>query len=151
MAKRTFLIVVIGFFLAGMIWLGSSLSTPRIFLNQRRATHSVFELIQAERSHAARLPDAGYACKLSDLGEQGLVDSVLASGTKAGYRFEIRCPQNGIQKAESFTVTAIPVSLGLTGQYSLCGDQSGEVWYSENTSISDCLTNHKPVPRKYRN
>jgi hypothetical protein len=98
MAKLTFLIVVIGFFLAGVLWLGSSLSTPRIFLNQRRATQSVVELIQAERNHAARLPDAGYACKLSDLGEQDLVDSVLASGTKAGYRSRSAVPRTAVKR-----------------------------------------------------
>lgn len=126
------------------------LSTPRIFLNQRRATMSTRELNLAQQNYLAQHPRTDYACNLSDLGEQGAVDGVLASGTKAGYHFEIRCPQRGAQKAESFTIITTPVSPGVTGQYALCADQSGEVWYSDHELVSDCLAMRKQVERKYR-
>jgi hypothetical protein len=68
------------------------LSTPRIFLNQRRATISIREVNLAQQNYSAQHPRTGYACTLSDLGQQDAVDGVLASGTKAGYHFEIQCP-----------------------------------------------------------
>lgn len=91
-----------------------------------------------------------YACKLSDLGEQNLVDQVLASGTKSGYHFELRCLQQGSQKVTGYAITALPVMPGRTGNYALCADQSGEIWYSENGKASDCLAMHKPIERKYK-
>ena len=126
------------------------LSTPRIFLNQRRATISIREVNLAQQNYSAQHSRTGYACTLSDLGQQDAVDGVLASGTKAGYHFEIQCPPHGAQKAERFTITAVPVNPGVTGQYALCADQSGEVWYSEHGLASDCLAMRKQVERKDR-
>ena len=111
---------------------------------------SIREVNLAQQSYSAQHPRTGYACTLTDLGEKGGVDGVLASGTKAGYHFEIQCPQRGAQKAEKFIITAVPVNPGVTGQYALCADQSGEVWYSELGLVSDCLAMRKPVERKYR-
>jgi hypothetical protein len=111
---------------------------------------SIREVNLAQQSYSAQHPRTGYACTLSDLGEQGAVDGVSASGTKAGYHFEIQCLQRGAQKAERFTITAVPVNPGVTGQYALCADQSAEVWYSEHGSVSDCLAMRKQIERKYR-
>jgi hypothetical protein len=145
---RRSLLVVLILFISAVIW-GAfrPLSTPRIFLNQRRAIMSIREVNLAQQNYSAQHPRTGYACTLSDLGEQGAVDGVL---TKAGYHFEIQCPQRGAQKAERFTITAVPVSPGVTGQYALCADQSGEVWYSEHGLVSDCLSMRKQVEKKYR-
>ena len=149
-ARRLFLVGLI-VLVSAVIWVGFfPPSTPRIFLNQRRATISIRELNLAQKNYSAQHPRIGYACKLSDLAEQqGKVDRVLASGTKAGYHFEIRCPQRGIEKAETFAITAVPVIPGGSGQYALCTDQSGEVWYSDKGSVPDCLAMHKPAERKY--
>ena len=103
----------------------------------------------AERNYAGQHPDSGYVCNLSKLGEQGLVDGVLASGTKAGYHFEIRCLQEGNQSVVGYTITAVPISLGTTGKYVLCTNQSGQIWYSENGLVLDCLAMHRPIERKY--
>src|SRR5215831_11967422 len=140
LAKRSFLVARIVLFMAVVVWgIFSPLSTPRIPFNQRRAIESITALALAERNYAARPPHSWYACEVSELGDQGLVDEVLATGTRAGYHFAIRCLQSRGQKAESFTITAVPVSLGITGKYAFCADQSGEVWYSENGLASDCL------------
>jgi hypothetical protein len=81
--------------------LGASrpLSTPRIFLNQRSPTKSIWEVNLAQQIYSAQHPRAGYACTLSDLGEQSAVDGTLASGTKSGFHFEIQCPKRGAQKS----------------------------------------------------
>jgi hypothetical protein len=85
-------------FLTAVVFLGIfPPRAPRIFVNQRRATLSIEDVSLAERKHAARHPETGYARNLSDLGRQGsevgLVDPVLASGTRVGYHLEIQCPQ----------------------------------------------------------
>jgi len=110
---------------------------------------SIRDLSTAERKYAAQRPGAEYACNLNDLSEQGLVDGVLASGTRAGYQFEIRCLQDSAPKVMGYIITAVPVSPGTTGKYAVCADQSGEVWYNENGVVSDCLAMRKPVERKY--
>lgn len=157
-AKRTFLVGCVAFFIA-VVFLGIfSPSTPRVFLNQRRGVESIRELNRAEYNYAAQHPNAGFACNISDLGEQGsecqpqvgLVDRVLASGTKSSYHFEIRCPQDDSETVRGYTITATPVEPGTTGRYALCTNQGGEIWYSENGSASDCLATHKTIERKYR-
>jgi hypothetical protein len=156
--KRTFLIALTAFFIAIVFWLGiSPPRTPRIFLNQRRAVASIRNLNLAEHDYAARHPNTGFACNLADLGEHdtealsrvALVDRVLASGTKSSYHFDIRCA-SGVETAAAYTITAVPVEPGITGQYALCTDQSREIWYSEDGSPSDCLATRKPVERKYK-
>src|SRR5215472_848217 len=149
-AKHTFLAALLLLFVA-IIWWGSfPHEASRVFLNQRRAAQSISDVSLAQRNYVARHPDAGYACKLSDLGEQGLVDKVLASGTKSGYDFELRCLQQGSQKATSYTIIAEPNIQRTTGKYSLCADQSGETWYSENGAAADCLAMRRPIDQKYR-
>jgi hypothetical protein len=149
-ARRSLLVGLIVLSAAAFLGAFLPLNTPRIFLNQRRATMSIQEVNLGQQNYSAQHPRTGYACNLEDLGEQGAVDGLLASGTKAGYHFEIQCPQLGAQKAERFTITAVPVNSGVTGQYALCADQSGEVWYSEHGLVSDCLAMRKQVGRKYR-
>lgn len=130
----------------------------RIFLNQFRAVKSIQEVNLAQQDYAKRNPNAGFACRLADLGEQNsaatsegvFVDGVLASGTKAGYEFQIRCLASSTKKWASYTITAVPTRQGITGEYALCSDNSGEIWYSENGSAPDCLQEHKPVGRSYR-
>lgn len=130
----------------------------RIFLNQRRAVASLRVLNLAEQKYATGQPEGGFACNIRDLGQQGsaplaaagLVDQVLASGTKSFYHFEIQCPGAGRQIATAYTITAVPLLPGITGQYALCTDQNGDIWYSDNGSSSDCLAVRKPVERKYR-
>ena len=69
LAKRSILVVVLVLFILVVVW-PRSLSTPRIFLNQRRAVLSIEDVSLAERNYAARHPETGYVCsplKVSDL------------------------------------------------------------------------------------
>jgi len=125
-------------------------NTSRIALNQSSAFQRMQDLNLAEHNYAAQHRDAGFACNLGDLGKQGLVDGLLASGTRSGYHFDIQCPQNGSQLATSYMVIAVPVEPGRTGKYAFCTDQSGEIWYGENGLTADCLARHKPLEQKYR-
>jgi hypothetical protein len=96
--KRKFPILLATLAIALAFWLAIFPPvTPRVFLNLRRAVGAIRNLNLAEHEYAARHPDAGFACNLHDLVERGsdgpyraaLVDSVLASGTKSSYRFDV--------------------------------------------------------------
>ena len=154
LVKRIFLGVLIVLLISVVVGLVfAPLSQPRIPYNHRRAIHSITDLSLAERNFAMRHPSTGFACNLGNLEQSsepvppaGSVDRVLASGTKSGYHFEIRCLQ-GSQSVTGYTITAVPVSLGITGKYAFCTDQSEKVWYSESGSVTDCLAMRKPVER----
>jgi hypothetical protein len=114
LAERTVL-VVLAVVLVFAVWvLISPHEVSRIDMNHRRAYERIKELTTAERIYAARYED-GYACELAKLGATGLVNAVLASGTQAGYRFELHCTQRTGQTITDYTVMAEPVSPGTTG------------------------------------
>ena len=86
----------------------------------------------------------GFPHQLSDMGPAAggtapsstaadLIDSVLASGVKSGYRFAYGAaatdPSGNVQ---SYTVTATPVTPGQTGQRSFYTDQSGTIRSTSN-------------------
>lgn len=123
-----------------LIWaVVSPHEASRIDLNQSRAVRGIETLNSSELSYASRHQGVGYACELAMLGEEGLVDSVLASGTRAGYRFEVRCVQGADQKVTGYTASAVPVTAGITGRYSFCTDARGLIWYSKIGQAEDCL------------
>lgn len=66
-----------------------------------------------------------------------LIDEVLAAGTKFGYRFEyLVWDTDGDGLRDSYTLTARPLELGLTGQRSFFTDQSGVI-RAETDGIAD--------------
>ncbi len=125
----------------------------RIGPNQASAVNTLRALILAENNYAVQNPDTGFACKLSEFSEQntGAVNSVhlsdwlFESGTKSGYRYEIRCPQDGSRRAARYTITAVPTKPGDTGKLAFCTDQSGEIRYSESGFAAECLAIGKHV------
>ncbi len=142
------------FFVLGL----APLTHPRIAMNHRRAVKSLQEMNAAEQNYGARRPGGGFACSIAQLAHRnsglssgpGSIDPVLASGTKAGYRFEIRCPGADGSRFTAYTITAVPIEPGVTGRFALCTDQHGEVWYSSNGSPSDCLAMRKPAEGNVR-
>ena len=91
---------------------------------------------------------AGYPQSLAVLGtggepscsKAGLIDPVLAAGTKSGYQFtyipfgkpieskETGCPPG----FERYMVLARPVAFGRSGRYSFCLDDTGTIRYTKN-------------------
>ena len=71
-------------------------------MNQVRAVASLQRIGSAERHYASTHRDKGFACNLNDLTEtdpnkvagQDYIDGILASGQKAGYKFELLCNKN---------------------------------------------------------
>jgi type IV pilus assembly protein PilA len=96
----------------------------------------------------------GYPHLLSDLGPAAggtpatsasadLIDSVLASGVKSGYKFAY-APTSADPGGNvlSYTVTATPVSPGSTGQRSFYTDQSGTI---RNTTSGNADSTSPPI------
>ncbi|MGA2849415.1 MAG: prepilin-type cleavage/methylation domain-containing protein [Terracidiphilus sp.] len=110
--------------------------------NDLRALNSIREIYRAEIEYESTYPANGFACSLTalggdpKLGSSGpmaaqLISTDLASGIDNGYIFKItECQKetiNGIEKAVSFKVTAIPQIPGKTGIRSFCHKESGEL------------------------
>ena len=119
---------------------------PHIVMNHMLAAHSAFELIAAERQHAAKFPAAGFTCDLRQLGQEGMVGEVLASGERVGYHFELHgCETTAT--VTSFSLAAIPVAQGRTGEFAFCANQEGVLWYANSGSADECFKARTRWPR----
>ena len=93
----------------------------------------------------------------------GLIDTVLTSGTKSGYTFQLKtglaanqlnstsssCAGN-YGYSDGYMVTAVPVTVGTTGQRAFCSDASGVI--RQNTAGTanagpspNCATTDTPL------
>jgi hypothetical protein len=114
------------------------LAHPRIPMNHMRTAHSVIQLMAAERQYAARFPAAGFTCDLRQLAKSGMVDTLLASGEKAGYQYELHgC--GATASTAAFSVSAVPTVQGRTGEFAFCGNQEGVLWYAGGGSADECF------------
>ena len=113
----------------------------------------------------------GYPRTLADIGTTGttvgcgnaeLIDSVLTSGTKSGYTFILTGQGNQLNSTNSsctagpfgydagYIVTAVPVSLGGTGQTSYCSDATGVIRQNPAGTMNPgasgaCATTDTPI------
>ncbi len=94
----------------------------------------------------------GYPGSLGALGGTGtatsasadLIDSVLSSGTKSGYTFTYTGGSpDGSGSIDTYTLTATPVTTGVTGQRMFFTDQSGVI--RANASGSGATINSTPI------
>lgn len=110
--------------------------------NETSAMNSLRTLNSAEGEYNSQYPSRGYACTLAQLGgKQGtglptadasqLIADDLASGTKAGYTFTIKCGDKnttaGVDQYNSYQVFATPNSVGRTGNRGFCSDENGQI------------------------
>jgi type IV pilus assembly protein PilA len=94
----------------------------------------------AEVQYESTYPANGLACSLAALGGDPssgaptpaaaqMLQSDLASGYKSGYIFSIgNCTKvsiNGTDRITGYTVTAVPQTVGKSGNRGFCGDQYG--------------------------
>jgi type IV pilus assembly protein PilA len=104
-----------------------NLLRARIQANEASAVSSIHAINTAEISYTTLFPTVGFAPSLLALGDGGTtpcpgtsaascyIDSNLASGTKSGYNF-VYTQDSSMTPAMHYTVTANPVSLGISGQ-----------------------------------
>lgn len=131
-----------------------NLLRARMAANEASAVGSVRVLNIAEISYLSTYR-AGYTCNLSSLGGKGesspssdraqLVDDLLASGRKSGYRFELRNCVNSEADGHKYQVVADPLVSNQTGVRAFCSDESGVIRLDANGSADDCLTSGPPL------
>ena len=125
-----------------------NLLRSKMAANEASAVNSLRTLTTAETTYAQTYPDVGYTCTLTDLGPPsggtlsstgaGIIDSVLASGAKAGYTFAItNC--SGASLKVTYTTTAAPQNIGGTGSRAFCSDASGVLRYSADGVPATCI------------
>ncbi len=122
-----------------------NLLRSRIAANQASAVGSLRTLNTAEATYASTF-NTGYSSTLLALGppasgnptvtSAGLVDSVLAAGTKSGYSFTYTATAdpNNANNIVAYTITGNPTTVGTTGQNYYFTDQSAVI--RQNTSAT---------------
>ena len=115
--------------------------------NEASAVTSVRTITSAEITYSASYPSVGYTCDLLHLGPYtggpsesaaGLIDEVLASGSKSNYQFAITgCTGT---PAPSFFVSAVPKPGGVR---KFCSDTSGILRYDPGSG--DCTVASVPL------
>lgn len=107
----------------------------RMVANESSAVQSIRTINTAAITYSSTYQNVGFPTNLSALGgatpctatstNSCLLDSVLSSGTKAGYKF-VYAP-DGLTPSVNYTIAATPVSVGMSGQRQFCSDQVGVV------------------------
>src|SRR5271156_1607225 len=112
--------------------------------NETSAMQSVRTIGQAELQFNSAYPANGFSCTLAALGgdpKSGaptaqaaqMLTPDLASGQKAGYTFAItNCTKVTVNNQDMITgyeVTAVPNSIGRTGDRGFCSDENNQIRY----------------------
>jgi type IV pilus assembly protein PilA len=107
--------------------------------NELSAQQSIRTIENAELQYNSAYPASGFACTLPALGgdpksgapsAQGaqLIPNDLTTGNKAGYTFTIACggkvTVNNQDQYSSFEITAVPTSVGKSGDRGFCIDEN---------------------------
>jgi type IV pilus assembly protein PilA len=115
-----------------------NLLRSRMAANEASAVGSLRTINTSAVTYSSTYPANGYPPSLAAMGgavpctalttSACLLDQVLSLGTKSGYTFAWG-GTSGTPNV-SYTVTAVPVSLGNSGQRSFFSDQSGVIRYN---------------------
>jgi len=110
--------------------------------NDLSARQSIHAIQQAEIQYSDTYPANGYACALPALGGDPssgapsiagaqILQADITSGYKSGYIFTVTCKDkvtvNGVDRFNSYNITAVPQSVGKTGDNGYCSDQNGAI------------------------
>lgn len=108
--------------------------------NDLSAQQSIHTIINAQSMYESNYPTNGFACSLAALGGDPktgaptpvaaqLIQPDLASGFKSGYIFTIsNCSKvnaGGTDRITGYSISAVPQTVGTTGDRAYCADQSG--------------------------
>lgn len=136
------LLIVIAIILILMLMAIPTIGSLKKKANETSAINSVQVINKAEIQYESSYPANGYACTLSALGgdpsagppsatSAQILQPDLASGFKSGYIFTIsNCTKvsiNGQDRYTGYQVTAVPETVGKTGDRGFCSDQFGTI------------------------
>jgi type IV pilus assembly protein PilA len=108
--------------------------------NRLSAMKSIQAIQTAQSMYSQNFGTSGYACSLAALGGDPsagapsptaaqLLKADITSGYKDGYIFTIACTSKvtvgGTDRATAYTVTAVPQTVGKTGDSGFCADDNG--------------------------
>jgi type IV pilus assembly protein PilA len=110
--------------------------------NETSAIASLKDLTAQENSYNSSYPTHGFACSLPQMGGKAdagtptpdaaqLIPDDLASGHKSGYTFTVTCGGkttiNNQDQFNSYTINAVPNSVGHSGNRGFCTDEDGQI------------------------
>lgn len=136
------LLIVMAVILILMLVAIPSLLNMTIHAHETSALASLHAIQDAEVQYTSTYPANGYACTLAALGGASgsppspqaaqLLQGTLAAGLKDGYIFNLtNCTKaQGANNQDVFTsyeVTAVPQTVGKTGNRGFCMDMSGQI------------------------
>ena len=130
-----------------------NLLSSKMAANEASAVGSVRTLTTASVTYSSTY-GTGFPPSLVALGgvppatctNADLIDSNLAGGQKSGYNFAYTGanpyanPPPGCTGFNTFLITAVPVTIGTTGQRSFCTDQSGVVRFDPTGATPTAAT-----------
>lgn len=126
-----------------------NLLRSRMAANEASAVSGIRTITTAENAYNATYPSIGYSCSLSSLGPPAsgqppsstgadILDPVIAAGLKSGYTFALNnCSGTPVSSYQS---TAVPITVGGSGQRAFCSDPSGIIQYSIDGVAADCIS-----------
>jgi type IV pilus assembly protein PilA len=124
-----------------------NLLRARMQANEASAVSSIHAVNTAEISYSTSFPNVGFTATLANLGDGGAspcpatatascyIDSSLASGTKSGYAFTY-APDATTTPALRYTISADPVSRGISGQRSFFSSDANVTRYNASLAAS---------------
>ncbi|MGA8742564.1 MAG: prepilin-type N-terminal cleavage/methylation domain-containing protein [Terracidiphilus sp.] len=136
------LLIVISIIVILMLIAIPTANTIRKHTNEVSAQKSLQTLEQAQSMYVTNYPVTGFACTLQALaGDPGsgapsatsaqLVPGQLATGIKDGYIFNItncvKSTANNSERVTSYTLTAVPATVGKTGDRGFCIEAGGAI------------------------
>lgn len=136
------LLIVIAIILILMLMAIPTFGTLKKRANDLSAINSIQKINQAEIQYESTYPTSGYACSLSALGgdpgsgppspaASQILQGDITSGSKSGYTFTIghctKVTANGQDRVTGYQITAVPWTVGKTGDRSFCSDESGQI------------------------
>ncbi|MGA2672547.1 MAG: prepilin-type N-terminal cleavage/methylation domain-containing protein [Terracidiphilus sp.] len=138
------LLIVIAIILILMLMAIPTIGSLKKKASETSAINSVQTITKAEIQYESSYPANGYACSLSALGGDPsagapsptaaqILQADLASGYKSGYIFTVNnCTKvtiGGTDRYTGYTITAVPQTVGKTGDRGFCSDQFGTIKY----------------------
>jgi type IV pilus assembly protein PilA len=146
------LLIVIAIILILMLMAIPTIGSLKKKANETSAINSIQVINKAEIQYQSTFPVNGFSCTLQALGgdpaagapsatSSQILQQDLATGDKSGYIFTINnCTKvtvNGQDRFTGYTVTAIPETVGKTGDRGFCSDQFGTI-KSDPAGAANC-------------
>jgi type IV pilus assembly protein PilA len=138
------LLIVIAIILILMLMAIPTVGHLKKMANETSAINTMQVISKAELSYSNTYPMNGYACSLTAMGgdpnagppsatQAQILQPDLVSGYKSGYVFAIACKEkvtvNGVDRYNAYAVTAVPQTVGKTGDRGFCGNDVGTITF----------------------